>query len=361
MRDRSKLVPDAREALMAAVAFPRHAATYLPETTLLSYNVELKRRGGFVGDRASSASFYRIIEAARVQARRRGSDPFGDVAPADLRKAMLERVLRRGSSAATVIVHAAIDEFARALVGVIGTFQEKAWPRMDRVVIGGGFRHGRIGELAIARAQALLAESGSSIRLHPIRHHPDEAGIAGAIRLVPAWLLNGFDAALGVDIGGGSIRCGIVRYRGASRTRLRKVAVTESLEWEHRDDAASRTAVVDELALMIDRLAHQAKREGVALAPFVGVGCPGRIDADGRIDRGTQNLPGDWTALGFHLPTEIGRRLSAVGRERPVVLMHNDAVVQGLSEFSRMRDVKTWAVLTIGTGLGNAAFFNRPS
>ena len=41
--------------------------------------------------------------------------------------------------------------------------------------------------------------------------------------------------------------------------------------------------------------------------------------------------------------------------------MHNDAVVQGLSEVPFMRDVKRWGVLTIGTGLGNARFTNRPT
>ena len=39
--------------------------------------------------------------------------------------------------------------------------------------------------------------------------------------------------------------------------------------------------------------------------------------------------------------------------------MHNDAVVQGLSEAPFMKDVKRWGVLTIGTGLGNARFTNR--
>ena len=39
--------------------------------------------------------------------------------------------------------------------------------------------------------------------------------------------------------------------------------------------------------------------------------------------------------------------------------MHNDAVVQGLSEVPFMQDVKRWGVLTIGTGLGNARFTNR--
>jgi hypothetical protein len=38
--------------------------------------------------------------------------------------------------------------------------------------------------------------------------------------------------------------------------------------------------------------------------------------------------------------------------------MHNDAVVQGLSELPRMRAVPRWGVLTIGTGLGNASYTN---
>ena len=41
------------------------------------------------------------------------------------------------------------------------------------------------------------------------------------------------------------------------------------------------------------------------------------------------------------------------------ILMHNDAVVQGLSEIPFMRDFQRWGILTIGTGLGNARFTNR--
>jgi hypothetical protein len=39
--------------------------------------------------------------------------------------------------------------------------------------------------------------------------------------------------------------------------------------------------------------------------------------------------------------------------------MHNDAVVQGLSQLPYVRDRLHWGVLTIGTGLGNARFTNR--
>jgi predicted NBD/HSP70 family sugar kinase len=39
--------------------------------------------------------------------------------------------------------------------------------------------------------------------------------------------------------------------------------------------------------------------------------------------------------------------------------MHNDAVVQGLSEVPAMQDVEKWGIFTIGTGLGSALFVNR--
>ncbi len=42
-----------------------------------------------------------------------------------------------------------------------------------------------------------------------------------------------------------------------------------------------------------------------------------------------------------------------------MVVVHNDAVVQGLSEVPFQQDVARWGVLTIGTGLGNARFTNH--
>jgi hypothetical protein len=41
-----------------------------------------------------------------------------------------------------------------------------------------------------------------------------------------------------------------------------------------------------------------------------------------------------------------------------MVVMHNDAVVQGLSELPNV-EAGRWGVLTIGTGLGNAHFSMR--
>jgi hypothetical protein len=55
----------------------------------------------------------------------------------------------------------------------------------------------------------------------------------------------------------------------------------------------------------------------------------------------------------------LKERISQIDEHETTVVMHNDAVVQGLSEVPRMRDVGSWGVLTIGTGLGNASFTNR--
>jgi predicted NBD/HSP70 family sugar kinase len=95
------------------------------------------------------------------------------------------------------------------------------------------------------------------------------------------------------------------------------------------------------------------------LAPFIGIGCPGKIEADGSIDRGAQNLPGNWESAKFNLPAELCEAIPSIDDHDTSIVMHNDAVVQGLSEVPFMQDVERWGVLTIGTGLGNARFTNR--
>ncbi|HEY2876864.1 MAG TPA: ROK family protein, partial [Reyranella sp.] len=115
----------------------------------------------------------------------------------------------------------------------------------------------------------------------------------------------------------------------------------------------------ERFAAMANGLIGQAVVEKVRLAPFAGIACPGIIDANGVILRGGQNLPGNWEGEGFNLTQELAGRLTKIEGETPLVVLHNDAVVQGLSEVPRMTDVEHWGVLTIGTGLGNARFTNR--
>ena len=76
--------------------------------------------------------------------------------------------------------------------------------------------------------------------------------------------------------------------------------------------------------------------------------------------RGGQNLPGNWEEPGFNLPARIAAAIPAIGGRETAVVLHNDAVIQGLSEAPFMRDVEHWGVMTLGTGLGNARFTNKP-
>jgi predicted NBD/HSP70 family sugar kinase len=92
---------------------------------------------------------------------------------------------------------------------------------------------------------------------------------------------------------------------------------------------------------------------------LIGIGCPGVIEPDGSIDRGAQNLPGNWESNRLNLPAELSKGIPKIADHATTVIMHNDAVVQGLSQVPFMRDVRHWAILTIGTGLGNARFTNR--
>jgi predicted NBD/HSP70 family sugar kinase len=110
---------------------------------------------------------------------------------------------------------------------------------------------------------------------------------------------------------------------------------------------------------MLKGLIAAADAEGLKLAPFIGIACPGVINEDGSIEKGAQNLPGNWESSKFNLPASLVEAIPQIGDHDTAVLMHNDGVAQGLSEVPFMQDVDCWGVLTIGTGLGNARFTNR--
>jgi predicted NBD/HSP70 family sugar kinase len=227
--------------------------------------------------------------------------------------------------------------------------------------MGGGFRESRIGELAIARADLILKADGIKVDLTLIRNDPDEAALIGSVHLAPAWIFKGHDSILAVDIGGTNIRAGVVLPNVAKAPDLTKACVWKSEKWRHVNEKLTREKAVDELIGMLKDLTKRAKKEGLNLAPFIGIACPGKIEGDGSIAKGAQNLPGNWESSRFNLPQRLAEAFPSIDDHDTTILMHNDAVVQGLSEVPFMRDVKRWGVLTIGTGLGNARFTNRPT
>jgi predicted NBD/HSP70 family sugar kinase len=200
----------------------------------------------------------------------------------EISRKKLDSLLTEGDPEAAGVVQGAIEDFAQELALVTRRFLKlKSWRDTERIVVGGGLRDSRAGELIIGRAAVILKADKVPVDLLPIRNEPNDAGCA------------------------------------------------------------------------------RAGKEGLRLAPFIGIGCPGIIAEDGTIERGAQNLPGNWESKSFNLPIALQDAIPTIGEHDTVTLLHNDAVVQGLSEVPFMRDATRWGVLTIGTGLGNACFTNR--
>ena len=345
------------DGLHAPVA---HGEDWLQAAEICAYNSELRDKNGFIGDRGSKRAFRAIVERARAEVRTKSWDPLGAKPTADFSKKAFDRLLTKGRPEAAGLLLGAIEAFAGELATIVGRLMRTSGGRgVERIAIGGGLRASRTGELAIGRASLLVRAAGHDVELRPIRHHPDEAGLVGATQLVPEGQLSTFDSLLAIDIGGTNMRVGLVELNLDRGPDFSAAHVMGLDVWRHRDERPTREQAVAHLCRMLTELARRAAKEKRRLAPFVGVGVPGLVRNDGVIERGAQNLPGQWEGTGFSLADRIRTALPAIDGLATTVVLHNDAVVQGLSETPWMRDVHRWGVLTIGTGLGNASFRNR--
>jgi ROK family protein len=346
----------------ATTELPAHGGTRLPSVEVDSYNLEIKDDDGdFLGDRVSKGGFREILDKLRKALSKHGDDPLGDETSEEISRAKLDKLLAEGDSEVAGLIQGAIEDYAQEFAAVIRRFLKlKSWRDTERIAVGGGFRARRVGELAIGRTGVILKAAGIDVDLMPIHHDPDEAGLIGAAHLVPAWMLKGYDAILAVDIGGTNIRAGVIELNLKRAADLSKAEVHKIELWRHADEKKmTREETVKTLVGMLEKLIGRAEKDKVALTPFIGIGCPGIIERDGSIDRGAQNLPGNWESSTFNLPARLFEAIPKIGDHRTTILMHNDAVVQGLSEVPYMQDVTHWGALTIGTGLGNARFTNR--
>ncbi|MBR1207812.1 MULTISPECIES: ROK family protein [unclassified Bradyrhizobium] len=337
-----------------------HGASRLPSVDIDSFNIELKDDEGFLGDRASKGAFRKILDRWRKPLRKSDEDPFGEEPSDQISKKKLDELLVGDDTEASAVVHSAIEEFAQELAYVTRRFLgTKAWAKTERIVVGGGFRDSRLGELAIARTDIILKSEDFKVDLVPIRFHPDDAGLIGTLHLAPSWIFEAHDGVLAVDIGGTNIRCGIVETRWKKAPDLSKATVWKSELWRHADDEPTREGAVKRLVKMLKDLIAAAEKENLRLAPFIGIACPGVINEDGSIEKGAQNLPGNWESSKFNLPASLVEAIPQIGDHDTAIVMHNDGVAQGLAEVPFMQDVARWGVLTIGTGLGNARYTNR--
>jgi hypothetical protein len=350
---------EARKARPTLGGLASHGASILPAVQVDDYNAEMRDKDGFVGDRASKGAFQAILDDWRERLQRVEADPLGKTPTEEVSKKALEKILNSDDFEAAGLVHGAIEDFAKEFHTVICRFLRlKSWKDTERIAVGGGFREGRVGELAIGRTAILLKADGHDIELVPIRHHPDEAGILGAAHLAPPWVFSGHNGILGVDIGGTNIRAGVIELSNKKNSDLSDTKIWNSELWRHGDSETTREKALERLGKMLNALIAKAEKSKFKLAPFIGVGCPGIIQEDGSIERGGQNLPGNWESSRFNLADALREHVPTIGENQTAIVIHNDAVVQGLSQLPFMQDATHWGVLTIGTGLGNARFTN---
>lgn len=337
-----------------------HGDMRLASVVIEGYSLDLRDGDGFVGDVASGTAFRHMLEAwRRLYAAMDGKDPLGSKPTRELSKKQIDALASKSAEAAEAVEQAA-EDYALQLAGVVQRFlKQPTWRGVERVILGGGFHQSEFGGRAIDRVRTLLKAAKVPVELRTLRHHADEGGLIGWVHLAPPALLQSYDAILAVDIGGTNVRCGIVLTHLHKAPDMSQAEVVRREKWAHARDAPRRDELVEGIATMLEELVEHAQKKKIRLAPYIGVACPGLIVEDGSIAGGTQNLPGNWESMRFHLPRDLCERLPHIGEGRTQICLHNDAVVQGLSEMPFMQDVKRWAVLTVGTGLGNASYTNR--
>ncbi len=356
MEDEGPLTKSSDDAEAQALI---HGARELPRVYVESYGQDVRTKDGYFGELASNPAFRQLVKDLRGELSESGGDPI-EGEPEELTKGRIDKLLKEGDAASAGVVVSAVEQFAQNLARVVkALYKLKNWAGVERIVVGGGFSDSRVGQLVIGRAGILVREVDPEVEMVPIRHHPDEAGLLGAMQLFPPKMLKGCDHILGVDIGGSNFRCGLVSLNRDQDKELKKANVSGHQLWRHADEKNSLDVCMERLAEMLRESVKYGEKRDWKIGPLIGVGVPGTVLEDGGLEGGILNLPGDWKAPHFNLPARLRTMVPEISGQPTQVIMHNDAVVQGLSEAPYMTDVEKWAVLTIGTGLGNAVFRNK--
>src|SRR5215212_9395852 len=144
------------EDIATTTGIARHGAARLPSVEVDTFNIELKDDDGFLGDRASKGAFRKILDTLRKPLKKTGDDPLGRKSADTIGKSALDEALMGDDIHAAALVHGAIEEFAQELAYVTRRFlKTKSWADTECIVVGGGLRESRVGELAIARTGIL--------------------------------------------------------------------------------------------------------------------------------------------------------------------------------------------------------------
>ena len=145
--------------------------------------------------------------------------------------------------------------------------------------------------------------------------------------------------AIGIDLGGTAIKCGLINKDG-------------DIIW-NRTEPTEANQAAERIFARIKSSIYEAIKHGKgknANISGIGIGIPGIIE-EGILVGGANNLPG-WGMVPIKamLIKEFNRQ----------VYVENDANLMGLAEsrFGSAKDVKNVIFLTIGTGIGGAMILN---
>ncbi len=141
-------------------------------------------------------------------------------------------------------------------------------------------------------------------------------------------------AAIGVDIGGTSVKLGLVDEKG--KILLRESFLTQNF--------SGRAALLGEMLRRIQLILAQAKQKKYSVAG-VGIGAPGPVDVERGFVYFFPNIPG-WKNTPLKAILEKRLKLK--------VRLDNDANAMALAEylFGAGRGSKAMIALTLGTGVG---------
>ncbi len=140
----------------------------------------------------------------------------------------------------------------------------------------------------------------------PIRYHPDEAGLIGCLHLAPSWIFEGHDSILAVDIGGTNIRCGVVKTAPQEDAGSVESVRLEIELWRHADDEPTREGAIKKLVKMLKELIERGgRRRAASSRPSSACPAPASSIPMASIEKGAQNLPGNWESSNFNLPAEL--------------------------------------------------------
>jgi hypothetical protein len=164
---------------------------------------------------------------------------------------------------------------------------------------------------------------------------------------------------LGCEIKELNCRAGIVSVERSADQERGRTSVAERQVWRHADEQPTRDAAVRRLGEMLEGLYRRAPRRAIILLPASVLRARGGLDRTAGLSAARKT----YRVIGRRKISILPRILQDILLRHcdwnALLIMHNDAIVQGLSQVPFMKDIKHWGVLTISAGVGNARFTNR--